>query len=118
MLKKVISPFTLFIQEIRRDNAFRHKTESKKIKKLMLGAMGQSCIVLFGLLVLYYILLAHIGVMIVNVEPLRLTMIAVVVLVIWGWTSISKKFLIKNKTAYLKKEHVYEDYRKASEHLD
>lgn len=115
--KKIISPFTFFIQEIRKDNAFRKMTDDKKVKRVMLGSMWQCCIVLFGLLVLYYLVIANIGITIATLEPLRILSAIIPVLVIWAWGSFAKKVLVKNKNKFFQQENIYEDYVQASEHI-
>lgn len=83
----------------------------------MLGAMWQSCIVLFGLFMLYYITIANIGITMVKFEPLRLLTVVFPILVIWIWTSFAKKFLVKNKREYLKKKNVYDLYTQISKDI-
>lgn len=116
-MKKLVSPFKLFKQEIRKDNAFRKKIEDKKIKKVMLGTMGQFCIVLFGLLIMYYSVIGYVVITIINLEPIVLIAVAFLILVIWAWTSFAKKFFIENKIKYLKKKNLYEQYKQASKHI-
>ncbi len=117
MLTKLISPFIFFIQEIRRDNAFRKQVEDKKMKRLMLGAMGQLCIVLFGLLIMYYSVIGYVIIAIIELEPLALIGVGFIIFTIWIWTLFAKKLLIPNKIKYLKKEKVYEEYQEAAEHI-
>lgn len=87
------------------------------MKRKMLGAMWQSCIVLFGLFMLYYITIANIGITIVKLEPLRLLTVVFPILVIWIWTSFAKNFLVKNKREYLKKNNVYDLYTQISKDI-
>src|SRR5699024_962995 len=115
--KKLISPFLFFIQEIRRDNAVRKNISNKKMKRKMLGAMWQSCIVLFRLLILYYTIIANVGITIVRFEPLRLLTIVFPILVIWVWTSFAKNFLVKNKREYLKRKNLYDLYTQISKNV-
>lgn len=117
IIKKLISPFWFFIQEIRRDYAVRKNVSNKKIKRVLLGAMWQYCIVLLGLLVLYYIVIANIGITIVKLKPLGLLAAAFPILIIWIWTSFSKKFIVKNKREYLKKKELYELYTQVSKDI-
>jgi len=117
IIKKLVSPFWFFIQEIRRDNAVRKNINNKKIKRVLFGAMWQYCIVLLGLLVLYYIAIANIGITIVKLEPLGLIAAAFPILIIWIWTSFSKKFIVKNKREYLKKKELYELYTQVSKDI-
>ena len=85
------------------------------MKRMMLGAMYQHCIVLFALLILYYAIIANVGIVIVKLELLKLIEVAYDILVVWIWTSFSEKVLVKNKIKYLKEENEYEEYVHASE---
>lgn len=127
LLKKLIFPFKLFILEIKRDYTFRKTLDNKKTKAAMLGAMGQLCIALFGLVMLYYYVIYAIGgviYIIANSSPIPSTLIITIImipimfLIIWAWTSFCKKILIKNKRAYLKKEGLYEQYKESTKHIE
>jgi len=69
-MKKLIHPFQLFIEELRKDYAFRKTLENTKLKAMILGAMGQTCIALFGLTVMYSYTVYAIGVIIYTLDPL------------------------------------------------
>ena len=86
----------------------------------MLGAMGQLCTALFGLVMLYYYAIYVIGGVIYIIAKsssipstliITIIMIPIMFLIIWAWTSFCKKILIKNKRAYLEKEGLYEQYK-------
>ena len=113
-MKKLIHPFQLFIEELRKDYAFRKTLENTKLKAMILGAMGQTCIALFGLTVMYSYTVYAIGVIIYTLDPLTFIVAFSLPLMIWFWTSICKKILIKNKIAYLKENNLYEQYKEAT----
>src|SRR5690625_2267644 len=113
-MKKLIYPFQLFIEELRKDYAFRKTLENTKLKAMILGAMGQTCIALFGLTVMYSYTVYAIGVIIYTLDPLTFIVALSLPLMIWFWTSMCKKILIKNKIAYLKENNLYEQYKEAT----
>ena len=113
-MKKLIHPFQLFIEELRKDYAFRKTLENTKLKAMILGAMGQTCIALFGLTVMYSYTVYAIGVIIYTLDPLTFIVALSLPLMIWFWTSMCKKILIKNKIAYLKENNLYEQYKEAT----
>lgn len=121
-MKKIISPFQLFIQELRKDYVFRKTLEKKKMKSILLGAMGQTCIALIGLAFMYYYAIYVIGAIIYTVinstfEPLGLIGVPILPLMIWCWTSLCIKIFIKNKIEYFKQENLYEQYKDVTQHI-
>src|SRR5699024_1967570 len=114
MIKRLIHPFQLFIQELRKDYAFRITFEDTKLKAMILGAMGQTCIALIGLTILYVYMYYAVVVIIYTLDLVSLIASLILPLMIWFWTSMCKKILIKNKIAYLKEINLYEQYKKAT----
>ena len=117
MIKKLIYPFQLFIQELRKDYAFRKTLDNTKLKAMILGAMGQTCIALFGLTVMYAYTVYAVGVIIYTLDLVGLIASLILPLMIWFWTSMCKKILIKNKIAYLKENNLYEQYKEATKSI-
>src|SRR5699024_6823801 len=114
MIKRLIYPFQLFIQELRKDYAFRKTLDDTKLKAMILGAMGQTCIALFGLTILYAYTIYAVVVIIYTLDLVSLIASLIFPLMIWFWTSMCKKILIKNKIAYLKEKYLYEQYKEAT----
>lgn len=114
MIKRLIYPFQLFIQELRKDYAFRKTLDDTKLKAMILGAMGQTCIALFGLTILYAYTIYAVVVFIYTLDLVSLIASLIFPLMIWFWTSMCKKILIKNKIAYLKEKYLYEQYKEAT----
>lgn len=114
MIKKLIHPFQLFIQELKKDYAFRKTLDGTKLKAMILGAMGQTCIALFGLTILYAYTIYAVVVIIYTLDLVSLIASLIFPLMIWLWTSMCKKILIKNKIAYLKEKNLYEQYKEAT----
>ena len=114
MVKRLIHPFQLFIKELRKDYAFRKTLDDTKLKAMILGAMGQTCIALFGLTILYAYTIYAVVVIIYTFDLVSLIASLILPLMIWFWTSMCKKILIKNKIAYLKENNLYEQYKEAT----
>jgi len=85
------------------------------MKATMIGAIGQSCIVLFGLLIMYCYMMYMIAAFIITLNLVVLIAIVIFPFIIWAWQAFARKVLIQNKIKFLKKEKVYELYKKVSE---
>src|SRR5699024_12596456 len=91
MVKKLIHPFQLFIREIIKDNAFRKTIRNRKMKATMIGAIGQSCIVLFGLLIMYCYMMYMIAAFIITLNLVVLIAIVIFPFIIWSWQAFARK---------------------------
>src|SRR5699024_4959291 len=118
MLNTLLFPFRLAFKEIKKDNAFRKTTQSKTVRSAMLGFIGQSCIFLVIMAVMYialaYILIATI----VSLEPIGLIMIPVFLLMLWLFITIYKKVFPKPKMNFLKYKNVYEAYQEVTKEME
>lgn len=115
MMKQLTFPFRLGIRELKKDNAFRKTVQSKVIKTTLLGFMGQSCLFLFFMLVIYITVLYII--VVTFIDPKSIIGLPIVLFMLWFFISGFKNMFPKAKKNYLKHKSLYEKYKEVTKDI-
>lgn len=116
MLNAFIFPFKFGIQEIKKDNAFRKTVQSKVIKSIILGFIGQAFMFLFIMSVMY-MALSYIVVVTIFFDLVTFVVFPFILLMTWFFIALFKNVFPKVKKNFLKHRNVYEEYRTVTNRL-